>query len=80
MTTYVDGWQGRFLEDFKVGDVYRCRFGRTVTEYDNIAFTLLTNNTNQIHFNNDYGARTDFERVLDLVEQTSRGLLEALRK
>ena len=27
-----------------------------------------------------YGARTDFERVLDLVEQTSRGLLEALRK
>jgi itaconyl-CoA hydratase len=55
---------GRFFEDFAVGDVYRCRYGRTVTESDNIAFTLLTNNTNQIHFNNDYGARTPFGRCL----------------
>jgi itaconyl-CoA hydratase len=46
------GWEGRFFEDFAVGDVYRCRLGRTVTEADNIWFTLLTNNTNQIHFNN----------------------------
>lgn len=43
------GWEGRFLEDFEVGDLYRCRFGRTVTEADNIQFTLLTNNTNQIN-------------------------------
>ena len=64
MTTYVDGWQGRFLEDFNVGDVYRCRFGRTVTEYDNIAFTLLTNNTNQIHFNRDYGEKSEFGNCL----------------
>lgn len=55
---------GRFLEDFAVGDVYRCRYGRTVTESDNINFTLLTNNTNQIHFNNDYAARTPFGRTL----------------
>ncbi len=54
------GWQGRFLEDFEVGDVYRCRYGRTVTETDNINFTLLTNNTNQIHFNRDYGERSGF--------------------
>lgn len=54
------GWQGRFFEDFEVGDVYRCRYGRTVTEADNIQFTLLTNNTNQIHFNREYGKRTEF--------------------
>jgi acyl dehydratase len=29
-----------------------------VTEADNIQFTLLTNNTNQIHFNRDYGERS----------------------
>ena len=58
------GWEGRFFEDFTVGDIYRCRYGRTVTEADNIAFTLLTNNTNQIHFNNDYGQRTEFGRCL----------------
>ena len=25
------GWRGRFYEDLQVGDVYRSRFGRTVT-------------------------------------------------
>ena len=58
------GWEGRYLEDFEVGDVYRCRYGRTVTEADNIWFTLLTNNTNQIHFNNEYGKRTPYGKCL----------------
>ena len=58
------GWQGRFFEDFEIGDVYRCRYGRTVTEEDNISFTLLTCNTNQIHFNRDYGARTEWGQCL----------------
>ena len=60
----VTGWEGRFFDDFKVGDVYRVRYGRTVTENDNIWFTLLTNNSNQIHFTNDYGAKTDFGQCL----------------
>ncbi len=60
----VTGWEGRFFDDFTVGDVYRVRYGRTVTENDNIWFTLLTNNTNQIHFNNDYGSKTDFGQCL----------------
>src|SRR5438128_11676880 len=58
------GWEGRFFEDFEVGDIYRCRLGRTVTEADNIWFTLPTNNTNQIHFNNEYGKRTEFGKCL----------------
>ena len=58
------GWEGRYFEDFEVGDIYRCRLGRTVTEADNIWFTLLTNNTNQIHFNNEYGKRTEFGKCL----------------
>ena len=64
MTTLQTGWQGRFFEDFTVGDLYRCRFGRTVTEADNIQFTLLTNNTNQIHFNRDYGEKSGFDGCL----------------
>ena len=58
------GWQGRYFEDFEVGDVYRCRLGRTITEADNIWFTLLTNNTNQIHFNAHYASRTEFKKPL----------------
>ena len=64
MSTIKSGWEGRFFEDFEVGDVYRCRYGRTVTEADNIQFTLLTNNTNQIHFTRDYGARTQWGQCL----------------
>jgi acyl dehydratase len=62
--TVQPGWEGRFYEDFTVGDVYRCRIGRTITQADNIWFTLLTNNTNQIHFNQHYAERTEFGRPL----------------
>jgi itaconyl-CoA hydratase len=36
---------GRCYEDFQIGDVYEHRPGRTLTETDNIWFTLLTMNT-----------------------------------
>jgi len=62
--TVKPGWEGRYFEDFEIGDVYRCRYGRTVTESDNTQFTLLTNNTNQIHFNRDYAARTEWGQPL----------------
>jgi itaconyl-CoA hydratase len=62
--TVKDGWLGRFFEDFALGDVYRARLGRTVTESDNLLFTLMSNNTNQIHFNADYARRTGFDRPL----------------
>ena len=39
------GWQGRFFEDFEVGDVYEHPLGRTVLPVDNSWFTLLTQNT-----------------------------------
>lgn len=58
------GWEGRYFEDFEVGDIYRCRLGRTLTEADNTWFTLLTNNTNQIHFNTEYARRTQYGRPL----------------
>ena len=58
------GWQGRFFEDFEPGDLYQHPLGRTVTESDNTWFTLLTMNTNQIHFNAQYAARSEFEKPL----------------
>lgn len=55
---------GRFFEDFEAGDVYRHPLGRTVTEADNSWFTLLTLNTNQVHFNQHHSAQTPFGRNL----------------
>jgi len=60
----TEGHRGRFLEDFEVGDIYRSRLGRTVTETDNTWFTLLTANTNQIHFNRHYAEKTEWGRPL----------------
>jgi acyl dehydratase len=57
-------WRGRFYEDFDEGDVFRSRFGRTVTQTDNIWFTCLTMNTNPIHFDEAYASRTQFGRPL----------------
>ena len=58
------GWQGRFYEDFEVGDVYEHPLGRTVTTADNIWFTSLTMNPNPIHLDHVYAAQTEFGRPL----------------
>lgn len=55
---------GRYYEDFEVGHVYEHRPGRTLSEADNTWFTLLTHNTNQIHFNVHYSAASEFKRPL----------------
>ena len=57
-------WRGRFYEDLEVGDVYRSRLGRTISEADNTWFTCLTMNTNQIHFNVPYAEGTQFGKPL----------------
>ena len=58
------GWQGRFFEDFEVGAIYQHPLGRTLSEADNTWFTLLTMNTNQMHFNAEYAARSEFRKPL----------------
>jgi itaconyl-CoA hydratase len=59
-----EGWQGRFYEDFEVGDVYQHPLGRTVLSVDNSWFTLLTQNTAPIHFDHHYAAQTEFGKPL----------------
>jgi itaconyl-CoA hydratase len=55
---------GRYYEDFTVGDIYEHRPGRTITETDNIWFTLLTMNTHPLHFDNAYAAKSEFKQTL----------------
>ncbi len=57
-------YSGRCYEDFKVGDIYPHALGRTITEADNIWFTLLTLNSNPIHFDKVFAAKTEFQRPL----------------
>jgi len=59
-----EGWTGRVFEDFTVGDVYPHPLGRTVLDADNVWFSCLTMNTNPIHFDGEYAARTEFKKRL----------------
>jgi len=55
---------GKYFEDFRVGDVYRHWPGRTIRDFDNTWFTLLTMNTNPVHFDEHYASQTQHGRCL----------------
>lgn len=55
---------GRCYEDFEAGMVIRHPLGRTVSATDNTWFTLLTANSNPIHFDAHYAAQTEFGKPL----------------
>jgi itaconyl-CoA hydratase len=55
---------GRSYEDFKVGDVYEHRPGRTITQTDNTWFTLLTMNTHPMHFDEEYAKASEFGQCI----------------
>ena len=57
-------FDGRCYEDFTVGDVYKHWPGRTITDADNVWFTLLTMNTHPLHFDAAYAAKTEFKKPL----------------
>ena len=54
---------GRYFEEFQVGDVYRHWPGKTVTEYDDHLFCLLTMNHHPLHLDANYAKQgTEFGR------------------
>ena len=55
---------GRYFEEFTLGDIYEHRPGRTITEADNVWFTLLTMNTHPAHFDYEFAAKTEFGKPL----------------
>lgn len=55
---------GRYFEDFAVGDIYEHRPGRTITESDNINFSLMTMNLHPMHCDAAYAAKSEFGRPL----------------
>lgn len=55
---------GRFYEDFEVGHIYEHRPNRTITQTENIWFTLLTMNTHPMHFDEEYAKHSEFGRCI----------------
>jgi acyl dehydratase len=62
MTVYERPF-GRYFEDFEPGDVYKHWPGKTITEYDDHLFCLLTMNHHPLHIDANYAeTRTQFKR------------------
>lgn len=55
---------GRYLEEFTVGDVYEHFPGRTITETDNIQFSLLTMNCHPMHCDSNFAKKSEFGKPL----------------
>lgn len=55
---------GLFYEDFKVGDIYEHRPGRTITATDNIWQSLIDRNQHPLHIDVEYGKKTEFGQML----------------
>ena len=55
---------GRWYEEFAIGDVYEHRPGRTITQAENVWFTLLTMNTHPLHFDEEYAKHSEFGRTV----------------
>ncbi len=55
---------GRYYEDFQAGDVYEHRPGRTITQTENIWFTLLTMNKHPMHFDEEFAKHSEFGRCI----------------
>jgi len=49
--TVIDRPFGRYYEDFEIGDVYRHWPGKTITEYDDHLFCMITMNHHPLHTN-----------------------------
>lgn len=56
--------RGPFFEDFKAGQVIRHWPGRTIRDFDDTWFTLMTMNSNPIHFDEHYASTLQHGRCL----------------
>ena len=66
MAVKDDFMTGKFYEDLRPGAHYRHTTGRTVTEMDNTLFCALTLNTQPLHLNADFAAKTAYgQRIVN---------------
>ncbi len=57
---------GKYYEDLEVGMKIRHPLGRTITEADNTLFCAITMNTQPLHLNADFAARSIFgQRIVN---------------
>lgn len=56
--------RGRYYDEYEIGDLFRHKPGRTITETDNTLFTTLTMNTQSLHLDAEVAAESEFGQRL----------------
>ena len=51
--------RGKFYDEMEVGDIFKHKPGRTVTEADNVLFTTLTMNSQSLHLDAEVAAKSE---------------------
>lgn len=55
---------GKFYDDLTVGQVFEHTLRRTVTEMDNTLFSALTHNTQPLHIDHEFAAKSEWGKPL----------------
>ena len=55
---------GLYLEDFEIGHVFQHPLRKTVTESDNVLFSVMTLNPQPLHIDFDFAAKTEWRQPL----------------
>jgi acyl dehydratase len=54
----------RYYDQWKVGDRIEHEIRRTVTETDNLLFSVMTHNPQPLHIDAEFAAKSEFGRIL----------------
>ena len=55
---------GLYLEDFQVGHVFRHQLRKSITESDNVLFSVMTLNPQPLHIDFEFAAKSEWGRPL----------------
>lgn len=55
---------GLYLEEFEVGQLIRHQLTRSITESDNVLFSVMTMNPQPLHIDFDYAAKSEWGKPL----------------
>jgi acyl dehydratase len=55
---------GLYYEDFEEGRTFEHAVSRTITEYDNVSFSLLTMNPQPLHIDFDFASKSEWGQPL----------------
>ena len=55
---------GLYLEDFQVGHVFRHQLRKSITESDNVLFSVMTLNPQPLHIDFDFAAKSEWGKPL----------------